>query len=99
MNAQAQRRYKTKRHIAQLLSQSTDLGYTKTEKVLNTLLGIMSDVLACGEEISLQNFGTFRFTEQPERTLHNINTGEPHTIEAHRSIRFTPCQNLRKLVR
>ncbi|MGN0223654.1 MAG: HU family DNA-binding protein [Muribaculaceae bacterium] len=99
MNTQSQRRYKTKRHIAQLLSQSTDLGYVKTEKVLNTLLGILSDVLACGEEISLHNFGAFRIVDIAERPGTNPGTGQPITIKAHRAIRFTPCQNLRNLVR
>ena len=99
MKNQTQRRMKNRTQIAQLLSQSTDLGYNKTEKVLSTLLGIMYDVLACGEEISLKNFGTFRFADVSERKARNFQNGQPLTLEAHRAIRFTPCEKLRKLVR
>ena len=66
-------------------------GMTKADagKVLEALIGSITDALKQGDEVRIAGFGTFGISERGERQGRNPQTGAPITIAASRAARFT----------
>lgn len=60
------------------------------QRVIESMLGVIQEVVARGEEVQIVGFGTFKPTERAERKGRNPQTGEELTISAARTPKFTP---------
>jgi DNA-binding protein HU-beta len=88
----------TKTELASRLAESCDLSKAEAGRVLNGVLDEITNALSKGESITLPGFGTFKVTDRPERQGRNPKTGEPMTIKAGKSVRFTPGKSLKDAV-
>jgi DNA-binding protein HU-beta len=66
-------------------------GLTKADadKVVEALVGTITDALKQGDEIRIAGFGTFGISERGERQGRNPQTGAKITIAASKAARFT----------
>jgi DNA-binding protein HU-beta len=66
-------------------------GLTKAEagKVVEALVGSITDALKQGDEVRIAGFGTFGISERGERQGRNPQTGAPITIAASKAAKFT----------
>ena len=66
-------------------------GLTKADagKVVEALVGTITDTLKRGDEIRIAGFGTFGVSERGERQGRNPQTGAEITIAASKAARFT----------
>ena len=66
-------------------------GLTKADagKVVEALVGTITDTLRQGDEIRIAGFGTFGISERGERQGRNPQTGAEITIAASKAVRFT----------
>lgn len=72
------------------LSARAGQSQQQTGKAVDAALGLVSEVLNSGEELSIPDFGKFSLHMQKERQGRNPRTGEPITIPEHRVVRFKP---------
>ena len=66
-------------------------GLTKADagKAVEALVGIITEALTQGDEVRISGFGTFGIAERGERQGRNPQTGDPITIGASKSAKFT----------
>ena len=66
-------------------------GLTRADaaKVVEALVGTVTDAMKQGEEVRITGFGTFGISERGERQGRNPQTGEAITIAASKAARFT----------
>lgn len=66
-------------------------GLTRAEagKVVEALVGTITDTLKAGDEIRIAGFGTFGVSERAERQGRNPQTGAEITIAASKAAKFT----------
>lgn len=83
-----------------ITNMALQMGITQKQSTqyLNTLLEIVSDDLSKGNDLVLQNFGTFTLWNQTERIGRNPRTGETCSIPARKSIKFKVGKGLIKKV-
>ncbi len=65
------------------------------ERVVNSVLGSISEGLQKDEQVQLVGFGTFQVKDRKERTGRNPQTNEPILIPASRSVGFRPGAKLK----
>ena len=61
-------------------------------KVLEALIGSITDALKQGDEVRIAGFGTFGISERGERQGRNPQTGEAITIAASKAAKFTAAK-------
>ena len=83
-----------KGELASRLAEKTGLPSSQANRVLNTMLDIVGDILEEGGEVRLTGFGTFRVTNTRERQGRNPRTGEAMTIRAGRRVGFSASPHL-----
>lgn len=88
-----------KQDIIAKLARNTALDETESKRVLNMVLSEISTALKRGKRVTLTGFGTFEVRKRKKRTSHNINTGGPMTIPAHKTVGFIVGAPLKKLVK
>ena len=88
-----------KQDLVQTIAKKTDLDENSAKKVLNVVLTDISNALKKGKRVTITGFGTFEIRKRKKRTSHNINTGEPITIPAHKTVGFIVGRPLKKLVK
>jgi integration host factor subunit beta len=62
--------------VQNLAKQNPHLYPRDLEKVVNAILGTISDALARGDRVELRGLGTFGVTKRGARTGHNPKTGD-----------------------
>jgi integration host factor subunit alpha len=55
-----------------------------SERIVDIIIGEITDSLKRGEEVKITNFGTFNINEKKERVGRNPKTGAPAIISARR---------------
>ncbi len=83
-----------KGELASRIAEKSGLSSSQANKVLNTMLDAIGQILEEGGEVRLTGFGTFRVTNTKERQGRNPRTGEPMTIPAGRRIGFSASPRL-----
>lgn len=62
---------------------------------VNTVFNEIAKSVAAGDEAHIDNFGTFKSVDKPERTGRNPRTGESITIAAHKDVVFKAAKALK----
>ena len=73
---------------------NTGLSKTQIAAITNNLITHMGDSLKGGEEVRINNLGTFTLTHREARVGRNPSTGEQVQIAAKTSIKFKATKSL-----
>ena len=68
--------------IDRLASENPHLTHAEVERVVNIVLGRMTDALAEGGRVELRGFGAFSVRSRPARSGRNPRTGETVEVPA-----------------
>lgn len=77
------------------IARELDIPATKARKMVDITLEVIQTNLMKGNEVAIQDFGTFKVALTPARTMvdHLHGKGEIH-VPAGRRVKFTPSKNL-----
>ena len=87
-----------KTELIAAIAADTNISKTDTARVVDAALEQLTSALARGEAVQLIGFGSFTVAARPERTGCNPSTGEPMTIKASKSPKFTAGKALKDAV-
>ena len=82
----------TKAEIARSISWDTELSIPECIKMVDCILGIISDTVAKGDRVDIRKFGSFYPRKKAERIGRNPRTGKSVMITA----RTIPCFKVSK---
>lgn len=80
------------------VAEKTGLTKTKSNQVIDAVIGTISESLKGGEKVTLVGFGTFTTSQREARTGRNPKTGETLEIPAKKVPKFKPGTELQKNV-
>lgn len=83
-----------KQQLIDEIALRSDLNKSQAARALGSIIDIVGDTLAKGDNVALVGFGTFAVKERAARTGRNPQTGEPLTIEAAIKPTFKPGKDL-----
>lgn len=83
-----------KSELSTLVSDRMSVSKNEARIYIDTLAEIMEEAFINGNNVILQNFGSFTVWEQSERPGRNPRTGETVCINARKSIKFKPGKSL-----
>ena len=87
----------TKASLCEALSEALpSLTHRKSSELFASIVDIVKESLANGQEVKIYGFGKFSLREKKQRNGRNPATGEPVVIPAKRVLRFQPSSTLRK---
>ena len=82
--------------IEKLAAENIHLTHAEVERVVNVILGQMTEALSDGGRVELRGFGAFSTRERNARTGRNPRTGESVDVDAKRVPHFKPGKELRE---
>jgi len=88
----------TKVQIVESVQNQTGFPKNKSSEIVETLLEIIKDTLASGEDVLVSGFGKFCVNEKKERKGRNPATGEDMMLESRRVVTFKCSGKLRDRV-
>lgn len=88
-----------KKQLAGKVANKSDLTKAEAERLIDTMLGEISETLIKGEKVRLVGFGNFVVRSRKGRIGRNPQTGEKITIGQSKSPAFVPGSNLKKSVK
>ena len=86
----------TKQELTNRLADETGLSRTDALRAVEGLMTVMSDTFAAGHNIYLRGFGTFKVRTTKAKKARLISRGEAITIPPRKSVKFVPCEDLKK---
>lgn len=84
--------------LAELLSSATNTSKRMSELALRETFAIISQSLVEGENVKIQDIGTFKVTSVSPRKSVDVNTGKAIEIPGHNKVTFTPDKRLAEAV-
>ncbi len=88
----------TRADLAEALHRQVGLSRIDSAKIIEQILGHMSDALAAGENVKISGFGTFVLREKGERIGRNPKTGVEVPIAPRRVLTFRASQMMRERI-
>lgn len=88
----------TKEQIITRVANDTHVSRTTVEKVIQSLLKNIINVVAGGSSVTFLNFGTFKPREVKGRLVRNPRNGDPVDMPTHLVPRFIPGKEFREKV-
>ena len=88
----------TKNDIIEEIRTNNGFSRNKSIETVETLLGIIKQTLASGEDVSVSGFGKFRVKEKSERKGRNPATGESMMLAPRKVVTFKCSGKLRERV-
>jgi integration host factor subunit alpha len=88
----------TKAQIVETIQNQTGFPKNKSLEIVESLLDIIKNTLASGEDVLVSGFGKFCVHEKNERKGRNPATGENMMLEARKVITFKCSGKLRERV-
>jgi DNA-binding protein HU-beta len=85
-----------KTEMVEELSQRTDIRASDVTRVVNALLGLVTEELVAGREVSLSGICVLKPVRRPARTAHNPRTLELVNIPERTRVTLRPSRTLRK---
>jgi integration host factor subunit alpha len=85
----------TKVQIVESIHNQIGLPKNKTTEIVETLLEIIKNSLASGEDVLISNFGKFCLNEKAERKGRNPATGDDLMLEPRKVVTFRCSGKLR----
>jgi integration host factor subunit alpha len=86
----------TKQDLVENIRANCNLQRKEAEAIMTSVLDIIKESLASGEEVKLSGFGKFVVQQKRDRTGRNPQTGEPLTITARKILTFKPSTLLKQ---
>ena len=86
----------TKQELTNRLADETGLSRTDALRAVEGMMTVMSDTFAAGHNIYLRGFGTFKVRTTKPRKARLISRGETIMLPARKSVKFIPCEDLKK---
>jgi len=84
--------------IGQVKTTNPKMTKIQARETVETILRIMKDSLANGDDVLLSGFGKFNVQDKNARRGRNPQTGESMMLDARRVVTFKPCGKLRQKV-
>lgn len=81
------------------LAASCNIPAPNAQKLLNAFLDSVEDALCRDGKLSLRGFGTFSVQTHGQRKSRNPLTGEEIIIPPTKSVKFTPAESLKSLIK
>jgi len=85
----------TKADIIQIVIKETDLPKNKSVHAVETLMELMKETLASGEDVLVSGFGKFCVKKKSQRRGRNPATGDSMILSARRVVTFKCSGKLR----
>jgi integration host factor subunit alpha len=86
----------TRVELTEAVQREIGLTYRESTRLVESVLGHMSDALVKGEDVKITKFGTFSVRSKTVRMGRNPRTGEDAVISPRRVIKFIPSGSTRK---
>lgn len=87
-----------KKELVQAISHKSKISKDQAAKVINEITAGIAQALTGGEEVKINDFGTFQVTEKKERKGRNPQTGEEITIAASKAPQFKAAKVLKDII-
>ena len=87
----------TKKEFTKVLSDKVE-NKEDMAVIVDSFLDTIKDVLASGDKISFNGFGTFEVVERGSRKVRNPKTSEEMILPSRKSPKFKPSKNLKDIV-
>ena len=88
----------TRADIAEAMNRKLGLSRSESLGMVESILSLMSDALASGENVKISGFGTFLLRDKSERIGRNPKTGVEVPITSRRVLTFRASQVLKERV-
>ena len=88
----------TRAQITEAVYQEVGLSRNESADLLESVLGLISDSLARGENVKISSFGSFSVRQKGERIGRNPKTGEEVPILPRKVLVFRPSQVLKSRI-
>ncbi len=88
----------TKAELIAKIAEDTGITKTQADKVLNTLVGVMTDEIKQNGGMTLAGIGTFSVVRREARKGHNPKTMAPMDIPASNAVKFKSAKALKDAV-
>jgi DNA-binding protein HU-beta len=88
-----------KKQLSGKVADKMDLTKAETERIIDAILGEISQALIKGDKVRLVGFGNFVVRSRKGRIGRNPQTGEKITIGQSKSPAFVPGINLKKSIK
>jgi len=88
----------TKAQIIEAIQNQTGFPKNKSSEIVETLLEIMKNALASGEDVLISSFGKFCVREKRERKGRNPATGNAMMLRSRKVVTFTCSGKLRNKI-
>ena len=85
----------TKAELTDIIYNKTDLPRAKSTQVIESLVGIIKNTLANGEDVLITGFGKFYVKKKGQRRGRNPQTGDDLMLGERRVVRFRSSGVLR----
>ena len=85
----------TKADLIETIQSNNDLTHKQSADLVETIISILKDTLATGEDVLISGFGKFRVKEKDERKGRNPATGEDLMQPARKVVTFKCSGKLR----
>jgi len=80
------------------IAEAGGISKADAKKSLELVAGTISDVLASGEEVRVQNFGTFKVKQNEAKEGRNPSTGAAIQIPARKVVKYSVAKPLAERV-
>lgn len=88
----------TRADLAESLNSKVGLSRAESARMVETILDLMTNALAQGENVKISGFGTFVLRDKSERVGRNPKTGVEVPITPRRVLTFRPSHIMREQV-
>ncbi|MDL2271950.1 HU family DNA-binding protein [Desulfovibrio sp. OttesenSCG-928-I05] len=89
----------TKAEMVKRLKNEAELEtYGEAERILNSVMQMVSDTLVNEKSLTLNGFGTFKVVQRKAHKGRNPRTGQTITIAARKAVKFTSAKALKEKV-
>lgn len=89
----------TKTDFVKAIAEKAEISIKDADKFLNAFIGVVTENLKKGVDISIIGFGSFSVTERSARKARNFQTGKLMEIPASKSVKFKVGKVLKDSVR
>ncbi|MDD2320760.1 MAG: integration host factor subunit alpha [Geobacteraceae bacterium] len=86
----------TKNDLTEAVRNVTNCPKRDADTLVDSVLDILKDTLASGEDVMISGFGKFVIQSKNDRLGRNPQTGEPLTITARKILTFKPSSLLKE---
>ena len=88
-----------KKYLVQAVSERSRVSHSVANRVIKSLVKIISQSLENGDQVTLSGLGTFRTKPRKAKPARNLQTGETVQLPAGKKISFKPSLSFKKVLK